>query len=341
MKLLEVKTKNPNVLNLTWILNNICTNACSYCEPVLYAGKNHHYDWHHAEKFIQEISKRYNKINLSLSGGEPTLSPFLLDLCKQVNGDIHITTNGASSVRKYEELSKYVCSWSFSWHPEFQQEGWIDKVSRIAELSSVTVRVMAPANKMTDVNNFLNLIKSKEHNFQYEIVKIQPRGNIDLNTMKYSKDDEQQLVSWNGYKSVYPKKEFLRIKKYTLPNLSVNQIGRDAEYIFDITDVSVLRDTFQKSYINSNDVIKHGFTNYQGWSCNIGLESMFVQFDGTIKRGNCLVGGTIGSIQNFEDIQWPARPIICTSNRCDCNTDIRITKKKPAEAGSAIFGDKV
>ena len=341
MKLLEVKTRNPNILHLTWILNNICTNACSYCDPILYAGKNHHYEWQHAEKFIQEVSKRYDKINLSLSGGEPTLSPWLLDLCKQVNGDIHITTNGVSSFRKYEELSKYVCGWSFSWHPEFQQEGWLDKVSQIAYLSSVTVRIMAPANKMTEVNNFLNLIKSKQRNFQYEVVKIQPRGNIDINTMKYSNVNEQQLVEWNDHSPGYSTKEFLRSKKHAFPNLVADQIGRDAEYIFDITDVSVLRDNFQKSYVSSNDIIKHGFTNYQGWLCNIGLESLFVHFDGSIKRGNCPVGGEIGNIQNFEGIQWPLDPIVCTSTRCDCNTDIRITKKKPAEAGSAILDDKV
>jgi hypothetical protein len=200
---------------------------------------------------------------------------------------------------------------------------------------------MAPANKMAKVNDFLNLVNSKERNFPYEIVKIQPRGNIDVDTIKYSHTNEQQLKAWDNYPAVYSKTEFLINRKHILPDLSADQIGRDAEYIFDITDPSVLRDNFQKLYVNSNDIIKHGFTNYQGWVCNIGLESLFVNFDGTIKRGNCLVGGQIGNIQNFENIQWPLSPIVCSSTRCDCNTDIRITKKKPAEAGSAILDYKV
>jgi DUF971 family protein len=236
-----------------------------------------------------------------------------------------------ASLRKYEELSKYVSRWAFSWHPEFQQEGWFDKVYQISNLTNVMIRIMAPANNMSAVTNFLKLIDGKVH---YEVVKIQPRGNININTIQYSKQDEQQLISWRSNKSNYSsninKSIYLKNK---LPALSVDSIGRDAEYIFDITDLSILRKNFQQAYINSNDIIKHGFTNYQGWSCNIGLESLFIQFDGSIRRGNCLVGGVIGNIQDVDTIKWPTAPIICNSNQCDCNTDIRITKKKPAEAG--------
>jgi Radical SAM superfamily/4Fe-4S single cluster domain len=324
MRLIEIQTKKPGVLNLTWILNNICTNSCSYCDPILYNGKNHHYEWKHAKEFIQELNTRYDKIDLSISGGEPTLSPFLLDLCKQIGGDIHITTNGMSSLRKYEELSEYVWGWSFSWHPEFQQEGWLDKVSYISKISNVTVRIMAPANQMETVSSFLTLINSEKRNFRYEIVKIQPRGHIDVNTLIYSKESENILRTPVKMAPI-DQRNFITTKKHIFHNLSNDNIGTDATYIF-AGDVDVYK-YFQKDHISSNDIIKHGFTDYRGWKCNVGLESLFVQFDGSIKRGNCEVGGNIGTIQDIDNIQWPTTPIICTSSRCDCNPDIRVTKK--------------
>jgi hypothetical protein len=86
MQIIEIKQKVP-AMYLTWVMNNICTNACSYCHPNLHTGTNHNYDWDNAEKFINivlgncEISIRlidhfvtkyskFNKCNYKLVDGD-------------------------------------------------------------------------------------------------------------------------------------------------------------------------------------------------------------------------------------------------------------------------------
>ena len=62
MELIEVKDIMQGALKVSWMLNNICNNTCSYCTPNLYAGKNHHYDWEHARGFVKELHNRHEKI---------------------------------------------------------------------------------------------------------------------------------------------------------------------------------------------------------------------------------------------------------------------------------------
>jgi hypothetical protein len=82
------------------------------------------------------------------------------------------------------------------------------------------------------------------------------------------------------------------------------------------------------SGINVNPVqfINAGMTNFNGYVCEIGLKSLFVHYNGKIALGNCSVGGYIGEIENFEDIKWPTKPVICTKNVCHCSTDVNISK---------------
>jgi 2-iminoacetate synthase ThiH len=54
--IIEIKQQVP-AMYLTWVINNICTNACSYCHPNLHTGTNHNYDWSHAEEFIDQVRK--------------------------------------------------------------------------------------------------------------------------------------------------------------------------------------------------------------------------------------------------------------------------------------------
>ena len=75
-KLIQVRT-HLNAMTVTWVMNNICTNHCDYCPPVLHRGNNHNYSWDRAREFMNRLFKRYLRVNLSISGGEPTLSPFL------------------------------------------------------------------------------------------------------------------------------------------------------------------------------------------------------------------------------------------------------------------------
>jgi len=74
--------------------------------------------------------------------------------------------------------------------------------------------------------------------------------------------------------------------------------------------------------------INRGQTNFKGYECDLGLRSLFISALGEIKRGNCMVGGIIGSINEPDLIQWPTESIICPYNICNCSSDVNINKRR-------------
>ena len=77
--------------------------------------------------------------------------------------------------------------------------------------------------------------------------------------------------------------------------------------------------------LHANDVIKLHKNQYKGWSCNAGLESLMINWDGEVHRATCRVGGSLGNIYNGT-FTIPSEPIICTRDYCTCAADIPLTK---------------
>jgi len=77
---------------------------------------------------------------------------------------------------------------------------------------------------------------------------------------------------------------------------------------------------------NASDYVNQGMTNFNGYTCEIGLRSLCVKWDGSLYLGNCLVGGMIGNINDPENINWPTESIKCNLNLCDCSSDVNINK---------------
>jgi hypothetical protein len=78
---------------------------------------------------------------------------------------------------------------------------------------------------------------------------------------------------------------------------------------------------------NCVDFINSGMTNFNGYSCDIGLKSLFISFDGDIFLANCMIGGSIGNINDPDNIQWPVSPVICNKDLCHCTSDVNISKR--------------
>jgi MoaA/NifB/PqqE/SkfB family radical SAM enzyme len=77
--------------------------------------------------------------------------------------------------------------------------------------------------------------------------------------------------------------------------------------------------------IHANDVIKLHLNKYKGWTCNAGIESLMINWDGDVHRATCRVGGSLGNIYNDAFIP-PTKSIQCTRDWCTCAADIPLTK---------------
>ena len=317
-KIIRIKKTSPGIF-LTWILNNICTYHCSYCPEMVHGGKNHHYDWKHVEPFLNQCFERYPYIHFSLSGGEPTVSPFFKDLVNKIydkGGSIHVTTNLVRSWDYWASIAHKFSSISVSYHSEFvvtedEENDFIDKLSKLSHKSYVTLRIMMhPRNWDRCVRLYEKALLASEP-FTIEVMRILPDFGTGYNYFDANYTDAQL--------------EFLKNTTIVFGDPKLRSLP---SYRSNMTSSEILYDDVSREFFSltiQSDLEKSKSNNFFGWNCSIGLESLFIHYDGQILRANCEVGGVIGNI--VTGFEWPTETIICNKNICHCAADIVITKE--------------
>jgi hypothetical protein len=79
--------------------------------------------------------------------------------------------------------------------------------------------------------------------------------------------------------------------------------------------------------MHANDIIKLHMNKYNGWTCNAGIESLMINWDGDVHRATCRVGDSLGNIYQGS-FNAPTSPVVCNRNYCTCAADIPLTKFK-------------
>lgn len=83
------------------------------------------------------------------------------------------------------------------------------------------------------------------------------------------------------------------------------------------------------------DVVAKEFNKFPGWTCETGLQSLYIDFDGKVWVGNCASSfsknllvkskwGYLGTID--EQYKLPTESVICPFEGCGCGSDIIVTK---------------
>ena len=303
------------VTHITWMINNICPNKCSYCPPINYSGSNHKYIWDNARQVAEMILLRYPTIHLSIAGGEPTMSPFLLELVKMFNAKGHyisLTTNGSKSADYWEELAPLLSHVSFSYHPEFETERYFENLKTASKFTRCGTRVMMLSSHWDQCVSVYEKLKYGQGYPDATPVRIVDWGNH--NGTDYYTEEQLAWLS-DPVHNIPPNKK--------LPVRDINNnkhIKPDAStYYFD--------DGTQQTMSNASLFVNSGQTNFKGYSCDIGLRSLYIGADGRIRRGNCTAGGIIGHLDNPAEIMWPSNSIVCPHTLCSCSTDVIINKR--------------
>ena len=82
-----------------------------------------------------------------------------------------------------------------------------------------------------------------------------------------------------------------------------------------------------KVTVSPQELISNGENNWKGWNCNVGIEQIVIDQDGSIYNGWCQVGGKLGNIYEPE-LDLPFKPVICNKSYCHCNLDVMCTKER-------------
>ena len=307
-KIIKIEQTTPAFF-LTWVINNICTNQCSYCPYDLHNGSNQHYGWHEAERMARYLIYTQPRISLAISGGEPTLSPWLKDLVQLFSDAGHpvgMTTNGARTVRYFEDLAPLMSYVVMSYHPSFEDLELIEKAEACARHTHTTVSIMMDSRHFEKSLSLYEKIKHSHPSLSIQPIRIMNWGVRSTLGRDYTPEQEQileRLTRVDATQVVHPKN----------PGIS----GATAHY-----------DNGIEQELQAQQLINDQQTNFQGWDCDIGLNSLYIRYDGVIRLANCVGSDVIGKLQDFNAIKWPTTPFICPQTFCNCTTDVYISKRQ-------------
>jgi MoaA/NifB/PqqE/SkfB family radical SAM enzyme len=284
-------------IKIEWNLGKRCNYDCSYCPSSIHDNSSSHTNIAVLKATVDKLMTLGKPIRLSFTGGEPTVHPKFRELvqyCKHVGIKwISVTTNGTLPVEFYESLP--VDQYVFSIHFQYDWMKVVTTLREIAEHTNIKVigQIMAHHDMMTDVMIVRTALNNDQIPNTVRRIRWTEGDHNIFDDMRYHPDDYKWIIEQEATVS---------------PNTVI--IYKDKEEL-----------------LHANDIIKLHKNKYKDWKCNIGIESLMINWDGEVHRATCRVGGSLGNIyENTFNI--PKDPVSCTRDFCTCAADIPITKVK-------------
>lgn len=300
MHKIESRWGHQSHIKVEWNLGKRCNYDCSYCPAAIHDNESPHTDLAILKRTVDKLVTLPKPVRLSLTGGEPCVHPHieqLIQYIKSKNMWLSITTNGTRKPLWYsmQQVDQYV----FSLHFEYDWTNVLYTIKNVNDRNhssngtNIVVNVMAHQDYMKDVRTAVDMLSFNV--IPYVIRRVRwTEGDHDLfDDMKYDQND----LDW-----------ILEHVATVKPNCIIHVDGGTKER-------------------HANDIIKLHLNQYKGWTCNAGLESLMINWDGDVHRATCRVGGSLGNIYDGT-FDIPTEPVICDRNFCTCAADIPLTKVK-------------
>jgi organic radical activating enzyme len=337
-----VSTQKSNILMIKWNPNNVCNYACEYCWPYNHAGtyqspknldlviRNFNY---FIEKYKREQGK--TKIHLMIAGGEPTLWADLalfIDGIKKEN-DVYLTlnSNGSRTLRWWKEYGHLIDNAHLSYHiAQADPDHMIAVADALFELNKkVTVKVLMDKKhwqKGLDVIEYMK--KNSKHSWfimngeviEPEVVKLAGIKVIDASDIQLTTKQKQFLK--NPLKRIPSPLWFWKNRKLIFQGQI--RLHESVAYFENGKTIKA----------KSNTYIDNNWNGFEGWSCDIGLEEVYINWTGEI-QGSCqqtLYGldysFNILDEEFIEKFQPQFKPAICSKKNCFCSPETHVSKFK-------------
>jgi MoaA/NifB/PqqE/SkfB family radical SAM enzyme len=283
---------HENSVKIEWNLGKRCNYDCSYCPSSIHDNTSLHTDIEILKRAVDKLVTLGKPIRLSFTGGEPCVHPKFQELvkyCKYVGVTwISVTTNGTLPYEFYASLEADQIV--FSIHLEYDWQRVFNTVESVVD--STTKKVIAQI--------------MAHHDHMPAVVQLRAKCLLAHipNTVR--------RIRWTeGDRDLF---DDMRYNANDLELLKEMESTVQGNCVVDDTQV-----------IHANDVIKLHLNKYKDWSCNAGIESLMINWDGEVHRATCRVGGSLGNIYQGTFLQ-PVDPVVCDRNFCTCAADIPITK---------------
>jgi len=287
---------HSNAIKIEWNLGKRCNYDCSYCPSEIHDNTSPHTDIEILKATVDKLASLGKPIRLSFTGGEPCVHPKFDELVKYARYKniqwISVTTNGTRPYEFYASLP--IDQYVFSIHFEYEWLRAVNTIQKIADMNNIKViaQIMCHHEHMTEA-------------LQVRAMMLQSQIPSTLRRIRWTKGDHDLFddMRYNPFDL-----EWLKSQEATVqPNTVIFYKDKPLE---------------QR---HANDIIKLKLNQYNGWTCNAGIESLMINWDGDVHRATCRVGGSLGNIYN-STFTVPTDPIVCDRNFCTCAADIPLTK---------------
>ena len=119
---------NPTgAFSVDWYIGKRCNFDCTYCVDYLHDNFSPHVPLENMQRLVDVIYEQHGlNVFWSLTGGEPTINPKFMDLCKYIKQEkgarfVSLTTNGSRTADYFKELFQYIDGITLSFHFEHME----------------------------------------------------------------------------------------------------------------------------------------------------------------------------------------------------------------------------
>lgn len=310
-KLIEIK-KAIDTLYIYWTITDYCNFKCSYCPDDLHSA-----DYAKQKKpgfptdeeigiFIDNILEKHLQgrfLNMTISGGEPTLHPMFKTIIERMNphGSVEVVTNGSRSVEWWQDMQVLPNKVTISLHPEFSN---LNKINELG-LFLLDNNVDLMFNLMCDTENWEWVTNVKE------LLNEKLHGHINA---KILTDHKNPATDGKPYSYYEEQLAFIKKQQSTIPN------SDERKRVYGIYDDG------SKSGLDAFKLVTNNEHSFTGWSCSAGRSGLRVHFDGNVYAGIC----SIKKLGKLAEFVLPDNDLICTKLYCKTAGDICLSKKSPA-----------
>jgi MoaA/NifB/PqqE/SkfB family radical SAM enzyme len=286
-------------IKIEWNIGKRCNYDCSYCPSSIHDNTSPHTDIEILKATVDKLVTLGKPIRLSFTGGEPCVHPKFQELvkyCKYVGVTwISVTTNGTLPAEFYATLP--VEQLVFSIHFEYDWLRVVNTLEKVQDTTNIQViaQLMAHHDFIPEVKAVHGTLRDNQTPTTVRRIRW-TQGDHDLfDDMRHHPDD----LHW------------IKEQDATVKGNCVYW----------------MKNEYQERIIHSNDIIKLHMNKFKGWTCNAGIESLMINWDGEVHRATCRVGGSLGNIYQ-DTFEQPKGPVMCDRNFCTCSADIPLTKIK-------------
>ena len=308
--MLEITNDKPDSMHAEWVLTNVCNYKCSYCDPRLHIGTHRWPSLYDSLRFWDYVHENVNSNDkmLTLTGGEPTLWPNLIEFLQGINKsyEIAIVSNGSRSLKYWDRLinSVNLTQISISVHFEYVEYKHLAEVIRIVgAVSKLTVLIMYDKKNINKCKIIAEKIIEDDLPCRVMIKPITNRAALANN-----KSVDYTIEEKNFIQNFFFNKQLKQNNNKTAVDVYIDGVRYNISKLLELV---------------ANN--RHSFT---GWTCNAGYNRLVVWYDGTVYGAQCSTAKKkpLGNIKNTHH-NIDINPIICDTEFCACIPDIRIPKR--------------